>query len=869
MNREQIPALLQRAEHVLAQAAEAKQIWETLQHTPVTVGQHPQIGDVHILPPGSLQWHEPYLHAEMAKYPDAEQQLFRFGEFAQQVLQLRSEAAQATAGFFKRLFGVANVERGFAAATALDNLLDYPPVADIYMLLEGARQAQGFHEVQLDGYPEEYTRYARNALGAALGVDSVRLTSLDTVLVSRLRALVRDLLEHPDSEPRLRAEAEATLYQVTDERVAELLAQMPVDVLKRTTSGQLRTTGLDTIHVFTVADVLKTPLTTLTAVHGIGEQTARRIKAAAQTLLNEAKAEQVTQIGDTPTPAALRLVRILARFGQLVELDAAERARKRRIIEFAAALPETMPSQDSWLVVTPSHDTTFETFLDDAAWALASPALFQPRSVVDIGDAAWEDYEQRPAHYQGLLKALLGLDIEVSDDLLDASVIEQIRRLQLNTSLLKDLYLRGYQSFGARFALVQKKTILGDEMGLGKTVQAITVLAHLHADRQRHSMIVCPASLVVNWLREIRKFSELEVHVAHGALKHDALGAWSAQGGVLICTYDGARTLEFPARPGMVIADEAHFLKNPATRRSQVVSELIHHAEYALLLTGTPLENRVHEFMTLVGYLQPDIVPQKTQNALAVRRAIAPAYLRRNQTDVLDELPERVDKIDWVQLTEEDQRHYRDAVSSGNWMEIRRATMLTPNVEPAKLERIRAIVETAGENGDRMIIFSYFLPVLERLNQALGDRVVGTITGQVQPALRQELVDALGRANPGSCLLAQITAAGVGLNIQAAAVVILVEPQVKPTIEDQAIARAHRMGQTRIVQVHRIIADDTVDERLLDILAEKRTIFDSYARPSESAQVDDAVDISEAQLAARIISEERARLGMDTELPHE
>lgn len=866
MIREQIPALLQRADVVLAHAAEASVLWDTLHQTPVTVAAHPCLGAAHVLPPGVVQWHDVYLHAEMQRHPGVEDVLQSFARYSQRVARLRGEAAQATAGFFKRLFGAVSVADGLEAGIKLEKLLDSPEADHIRPILQAARQPLGYSTVDtlgVAGHPEEYTTFAARSLTRALGLEAADQESLDTSIVAGLREITHVALQHPDGEPRLRAAAELALRELTEQRVTELMAQMPVEMLKQATSGQLRFAGLESIQVATVADVLTVPTSTLTAVRGIGEQTARRMKAAAQTLLNEAKSANSTRIGDVPTAPAMSLVRILYRFSQLVELDPAERARKKRIFEYAQALPDALPGQEPWPVFVPRGDTSFHTFLDDAQWALATPGLFRPRDVTDLGDGAWEDYMRRPAHYQGLLSTLLDLDVEVSDDLLDTSIIERIRALRLDTTLLRELHLRGYQSFGARFALVQRKTILGDEMGLGKTIQAIAMLAHLHAKSTTHSLVICPASLVVNWVRELRAFSTLPVFVAHGAAKQDAVNAWQSEGGVVVCTYDGARSLHFGTQPQAIIADEAHFLKNPHTRRSVAVSALIEAAEYALLLTGTPLENKVSEFLTLVGYLQPALVPKNTGSAVAVRRAIAPAYLRRNQAEVLDELPERLEHIDWVELSEHDADHYRAAVRSGNWMEIRRAPMLTPHASPAKLERILGIVEHAAENGDRVLIFSYFLPVLERIAQEFGDQVVGTITGQVPPAARQELVDALGRTEPGSCLLAQITAAGVGLNIQAATVVILVEPQVKPTIEDQAIARAHRMGQTRVVQVHRLIADDTADERLMEILATKRSIFDAYARPSESANVDDAVDVTESELAARIIAEERARWNMD------
>lgn len=192
---------------------------------------------------------------------------------------------------------------------------------------------------------------------------------------------------------------------------------------------------------------------------------------------------------------------------------------------------------------------------------------------------------------------------------------------------------------------------------------------------------------------------------------------------------------------------------------------------------------------------------------------------------------------------------------------MRRAPMTTPEELPAKLDRITDIVAEAAEAGRKVLIFTYFLDVITVLEKHLAPQTVGTVTGAVAPGTRQQLIDALDSAPAGSVLLAQITAGGTGLNIQSANVVVLVEPQVKPSTEAQAIARVHRMGQTAKVLVHRLIAENTADELMLEKLADKTQLFDAYARPSESAQIPDAVDISESDLAASIITEERQRLG--------
>lgn len=326
------------------------------------------------------------------------------------------------------------------------------------------------------------------------------------------------------------------------------------------------------------------------------------------------------------------------------------------------------------------------------------------------------------------------------------------------------------------------------------------------------------------------------------------------------------RTLGIPA-PGLVIVDEAHMIKNPGSKRSQASTQLIDAADYGLLRTGTPLENKVSEFGSLVRYIQPGLITRgmSAMPAGDFRARIAPAYLRRNQTDVLDELPERTDSIDWIDLSPADRTVYEHEVKNGNWMGMRRSAMFAPSgtAPSATMQRIMELLGEAEEHGRKTLIFAFFLDVLEELECVLGNRFIGRISGSLPATQHQELVDALADAPAGSALMSQISAGGIGLNIQSASQIIICEPQVKPTIEQQAVTRIHRMGQIATVNVRRLIGDDTADERMLEMLAGKAQIFDIYARLFDSAEVPDAVDITEAQLAANIIDAERARLGLD------
>jgi SNF2 family DNA or RNA helicase len=289
------------------------------------------------------------------------------------------------------------------------------------------------------------------------------------------------------------------------------------------------------------------------------------------------------------------------------------------------------------------------------------------------------------------------------------------------------------------------------------------------------------------------------------------------------------------------------------------------------------MENRVGEFRNLVDYLQPDVAEgidagDALAGAKAFRRTVAPVYLRRNQEDVLGELPDLIEVEDWVRFTGEDEAAYLAAVRSGNLMTVRQAAF--QSASSAKLERLAEIVSEAREDGLKVLIFSNFLAVLSAVERKVGDAVTGRISGSVPPARRQEIVDAFTAQEGHAVLLGQIEASGVGLNVQAASVVILAEPQWKPGTEEQAIARAHRMGQVRKVQVHRLLAKDSVDDRIREIQEGKRLLFDEFARKSEVKEQDRrSVDTGEHRSAVldepgvpseqRVLAAERHRLGLD------
>jgi superfamily II DNA or RNA helicase len=770
--------------------------------------------------------------------------------------------------------------------------------------------------------------------------------------------------------PALRREEARRSYEIVrGEAACGELAKMPLERIKDVTRGRLMLGALEKAGFRTVGSVLAVGPSALDTVPGVGPQTAAQVVAAARQI--EAALVGTVTVRIDPDNRTIPQGLLLA------ALHAYEQARANLPphapdhaplkAELDAVLTEARPagSRLRMFFAGSGRKASARDGLARLAAILRSPRAADATARLRPGTpqapaastpgpaALWQDFLARPVAYNGLLIDVAGLapDEESAQGFLPAEIAERVREQPLDLSLVT-ASLRGYQAFGAKFALAQQKVIIGDEMGLGKTVQALAAMAHLAATAEAaaaegaaatvHFLVVCPASVVVNWIREITKHTTLAAHKLHGHDRDRARQQWLSAGGVAVTTYEALRTLAdpgialdpdgegpAPAIPlAMMTVDEAHYAKNASALRTKAVHAWANVTARVLFLTGTPMENRVEEFRTLVGHLRPDVARtvQDADGALdgtRFRRAVAPVYLRRNQDDVLDELPPRLETRDWVELEGKALDAYREAVAEGNFMKMRRAAFAVapgtagtdaaatgaaaaadragagsagagsagagsagvgaaaaargaPANDSAKLNRLVDIVEEATDDGRKVVVFSFFRTVLDAVMTALGDKAVGPVTGDVPPAARQALVDEFTNRTGPSVLVSQIQAGGVGLNIQAASVVILCEPQWNPAIEEQAIARAHRMGQVRRVDVHRLLAEHTVDQQMLDLTAAKRAEFNEYARRSDlAAATPDAVDISDlaavaevasqAEAERRILAAERARLGLTSE----
>ncbi len=713
----------------------------------------------------------------------------------------------------------------------------------------------------------------------------------------RLQGQISGLLAEPSAR---RAAARRAFDAVRDATVRQQLHAMPLERLKETTEGRLRLGMIERAGYRTVGAAAAAGRHRLEQLNGVGPQTASKVIGAAlqvqqalrQTvrvridadrrpelhakLLGELRAFDLAE--SSVAPLRDGMTGLNGRLDLIIP-DARRAASRLRMFFSSPRRREEAREalrQLDLLVSSPEYAMVLGQV------EKAQAILRQPRP----GAAElWEDYERRPIAYNGRLIEIgeLAAGAEAGQGFLPSDVASRVREHPLDLSLLK-VPLRGYQAFGAKFALAQGKTILGDEMGLGKTIEALAAMCHLRSRGATHFLVVCPASVLINWAYEIRGHSELQSYRLHGADRDLNLRAWAHRGGVAVTTYESLRSLRRPAgvQLGMLVADEAHYVKNPAAARTKAVRSWAGATDRVLFLTGTPLENRVDEFRSLVGHLRPDVAARVNSvdsllGAPRFRQALAQVYLRRNQEDVLDELPPLIESEEWVELEGPALAAYRDAVASGNFMAMRRAAYAPATREgSAKLARLAEIAEEASDNNRKVVVFSYFLDVLQAAGAVLGNLAVGPLTGSIPAQKRQGLIDEFAARKGPAVLVSQIQAGGVGLNIQAASVVILAEPQWKPTIEEQAIARCHRMGQVHSVDVHRLLAEDSVDRRMLEILAAKSVLIDEYVRRSELKDLaPDAVDVSDlrktqeavsqAEAERRIVEAERKRLRLESE----
>ena len=453
--------------------------------------------------------------------------------------------------------------------------------------------------------------------------------------------------------------------------------------------------------------------------------------------------------------------------------------------------------------------------------------------------------------------------------------------------------LRKYQKTGYRWMRTLDSNafggILADDMGLGKTLQTITlILADYLENMERNeespgtTLIVCPASLVYNWEEELARFAPVLIaRMILGSREERKKQIENYKDvDVLITSYDLMRRdidLYEDCLFRFVIADEAQYIKNPGTASAKSLKLIKSVTRFAL--TGTPIENRLSELWSIFDFLMPgflydygtfrdmiEIPVTRYHDEEATRmlqRMVTPFILRRMKEDVLSDLPEKMEDKLTVVLGE-DQQHLYDAQAlklleslqsqTGEEFNRNRIRILADLMRlrqiccdpslcfedyqggSAKREVCLELIRNLQDGGHKALVFSQFTSMLDLLEKDLEEAGISfyKITGAVSKARRMELVKAFNQDDTPVFLIS-LKAGGTGLNLTGADVVIHYDPWWNTAAQDQATDRTHRIGQTRPVNVYRLIARGSIEERIMDLQRSKKNLADLVMASEETA----------------------------------
>ena len=517
-------------------------------------------------------------------------------------------------------------------------------------------------------------------------------------------------------------------------------------------------------------------------------------------------------------------------------------------------------------------------------------------SYVDLRDADMseagklvEELGLRPGQFEGGRVTLpayraLAVDSLAPDAMRDASFedyLERIRAVDLQSyEVPSELEgsLRPYQELGFRWlcglAELGLGGILADEMGLGKSIQLISFLLARDAGASDAgpSLVVCPASLVYNWMAELARFAPtLEARAVVGS--SDERDAIRRERGtdVLVTSYDLLRRDEEAYR-GMSLwclaLDEAQYIKNHETRAAHVAKSLDARVRFAL--TGTPVENRLSELWSIFDFLMPGLLgtydrfreryerpiveDEDAEVSRRLRDGIRPFVLRRLKRDVVRDLPDKIEEIVHAKMGAQQRRVYDaqvaelkeqlahqgdDAFGKGKIQILAaltrlRQTCCDPQLvlegyegDSAKIETIMTLLGRSMDAGSKTLLFSQFTSFLDLISRELERRGVRhyVITGSTPKRRRVELVDQFNEDDVPVFLIS-LKAGGTGLNLTGASVVIHADPWWNVAAQNQATDRAHRIGQTQRVTVYQVVASDSIEERILDMQESKAKLAD-------------------------------------------
>ncbi|MEW6528622.1 MAG: DEAD/DEAH box helicase [Candidatus Micrarchaeota archaeon] len=452
----------------------------------------------------------------------------------------------------------------------------------------------------------------------------------------------------------------------------------------------------------------------------------------------------------------------------------------------------------------------------------------------------------------------------------------------------------GWLDFLSRFGL---GALLADDMGLGKTVQVIAHIVKLVKSNRKPILIICPTSVIGNWMDEFSRFAPgLRIFMHHSMERKDGKEFTREVNrmDVILTSYSlvWRDEKEFESIPwAVIVLDEAQNIKNPFTKQTQHIKKL--HSEIRIALTGTPIENRLSELWSIMEFLNPGYLPawkefkenyakpietnSNEKRKLALNRAISPFLLRRLKTDkrIITDLPEKNEIMEWCRLTMEQATLYKAVVDSS--MERIEAEIggkrrieifatitklkqicnhptnllkdsLTLGDRSGKVERLHELIQTIIENNESCLIFSQYTEMASLLYENLKKEFGGLAAfyyfhGGLGRKARDKIVKEfqteaievhdIKSDKKPKIMILSLKAGGLGLNLTAATNVIHFDRWWNPAVENQATDRAYRIGQMKNVFVYKLITKGTVEERIADLLVRKKELADSIIGSGE------------------------------------
>lgn len=411
--------------------------------------------------------------------------------------------------------------------------------------------------------------------------------------------------------------------------------------------------------------------------------------------------------------------------------------------------------------------------------------------------------------------------------------------------------------------------ILADEMGLGKTLQTISFLLSKKEDTDSSlkSLIITPTSLIYNWKNEFETFApSMKVLLIHGNKKEREKALLEMNDCDVIITTYGTLRNDLDKYINTVfdycIIDEAQNIKNPLALSTDAVKSI--NAKVRFALTGTPIENNLLELWSIFDFVMPgylysrskfqDLFIYDVYNSENLKRLIKPFVLRRTKSEVMKELPDKIEHKFYVELNKDQRKIYSayiaeiqekmknknlktDKITMFSYLTKLRQLCLDPSVlvenynkKSSKIETTLEILKNAIEENHKILLFSQFTSVLKNIGKELtkNDITYSYIDGQTNAKDRLELVNKFNETDDNKVFLISLKAGGTGLNLTSADIVIHFDPWWNPSVENQASDRAHRYGQQNVVEVIKLIAKGTIEEKIIKLQENKNELIEQF-----------------------------------------